>query len=332
MKFSYYSIAGKSLLILTTIIVLGKLCPNAVQAITTTSIDLSVSPPVNYVSIKPGETKSYEIRLENPGETTLEIVPSLLDFEADDRSGRPIVKKTGTFPYLKLNHGALNFGSSFTLEAQQKLKLIINLEIPKTAPEEEFTMTIFFSFKNKIDLNMPNTQAKVSGTVGSNLILLVTRNLSDRGEIQLKSISTWPTIDSFMPIQFKVLAENIGQNATAASGSATILDWHDQKLAEFTIYPDMILAGSSRELRENELISTEFRFKKPWLLGLYKIKIDLRKNSQLSTETVSLTKTIVALPITITLLPLIGYTLYYFYRTLLDKTKSKKKNENHIEQ
>ncbi len=298
------------------------------QAVTTSPIDLSVSPPVSYFSIKPGEVGKYEIELENLGESALEITPTLLDFEADNKTGQPIVKSSGTFPYLKLDNGQIKFDSSFVLEPRQKMAIPVNIEIPKNASEEEYAMTIFFTFKNKIDPKVPNSQARITGTVGSNLILLVTRNDTDRGELRIKNISSLPTIDSFMGIKFQASAENIGKNATPASGSATIYNWQNKELAKFEIHPDMILSGSSRELREKEFISNEFRYKKPFLIGLYKITIEINKNSQVGAEKVNMSRTILALPFSILLLPLVGYLLYSFYRALLDKTiSSKRKND-----
>lgn len=300
------------------------------KAVTTSPIDLSVSPPVSYVSIKPGESDFYEIRLENLGVEALEITPTLLDFEADNQTGQPVVKSTGTFPYLKLNNGLTKFESSFTLAPKQKLRIPVNIDIPKNASEAEYAMTIFFTFKNQIDPKVPNSQAKIAGTVGSNLILLITRNNSDRGELRVKSISALPTIDSFMDIKFQALAENIGKNATPASGSATIYNWQNKQLAKFDIHPDMILAGSSRELREKEFLSNEFRYKKPFLLGLYKITIELNKNSQDGAEKITMSKTILALPVSILVLPLLGYLLYSFYKALLKKTTREKKYESEL--
>jgi hypothetical protein len=292
-------------------------------------INLSISPPVTYMSIKPGETQTYEIKAENLGDDTLEITPSLLDFEADNKTGQPVVKQTGTFKHILINNGLSSFGESFTLKPKQKLNIPITIDIPRNGEEEEYAMTIFFTFKNKIDEAQQDSQAKVAGTVGSNLILLVTRNGLDRGNVVVKNIKSMPTIDNFMPIRFTTLAENIGKNATPASGSAKIFNWQNKEVAHFDIHPDMILSGSSRELREKDFLSSEFRFKKPFLLGIYRISVELNKNSIPDTETFTLNKTIVALPFSIILLPISGLLLYSGYRVVLKKThiKSSVKNE-----
>jgi len=295
-------------------------------------INLSISPPVTYMSIKPGEEQTYQIRVENLGDSTLEITPSLLDFDADNKTGQPIVKQTGTFKYIRINDGLSSFGESFYLEPKQKKAIPITVDIPRSEQEEEYAMTVFFTFKNKTDEKQKDSQAKVAGTVGSNLILLVTRNNLDRGNIIVKNITSMPTIDSFMPIRFTALAENIGKNATPASGSAKISNWQNREIAEFEIHPDMILANSSRELREKDFLSNEFRFKKPFLLGIYHISIELNKNSSPNSDVFVLNKTIVALPFSIILLPLSGIILYSGYRVILKKTNPRKKEVNETDQ
>jgi hypothetical protein len=307
--------------IITTIVSLLTFIGASDVSAQASTINLSISPPVTYMSIKPGEAQTYEIHAENLGDSTLEITPSLLDFEADDQTGQPIVKETGTFKYIKINDGLSSFGEKFLLKPKQRISVPVTIDIPKTGQEEEYAMTIFFDFRNQDLEPKKDSQARVAGTVGSNLILLVTRNNLDRGNLIVKSIKSFPTIDSFMPIKFSALAENIGKNATPASGSATITNWQNKEIAKFDIHPDMILSGSSRELREKDFVSNEFRYKKPFLLGLYKIKIELNKNTSPDSETFVLNKTIVALPFSIILLPLTGFLLYSGYRVILRKTK-----------
>lgn len=295
-------------------------------------INLSISPPVNYFSVKPGESERYEIQAENLGDSTLEVTPNLLDFEADNMTGQPVVKQTGTFEHLRLDDGNLDFGKPFYLEPKQKKKISVSINLPRNAEEEEYAMTIFFSFKNKLNESVSDSKARISGTVGSNIILLVTRNNLDRGNIVVKNIKSLPTIDSFMPIRFTALAENIGKNATPASGSATITNWQNKEVAKFEVHPDMVLAGSSREIREKDFLSNQFRFKKPFLIGMYKITVELNKNSQENTETVKLSKTIVALPFSIIILPLSAFLLYSGYRVVLGKTKPHRSRENETAQ
>ena len=114
-------------------------------------INLSISPPVLYLSIKPGEKLTYEIWAENLGDSALDVTPSLLDFEADNKTGQPVIKQTGTFKHIKVNNGLTTFGESFTLEPKQKRSVPITIDIPRSEQEEEYAMTIFFTFKNQVE-------------------------------------------------------------------------------------------------------------------------------------------------------------------------------------
>jgi hypothetical protein len=293
----------------------------------TSKINLSISPPITYVSIKPGEKKQYEIKIENPGNTTLEVTPSLLDFETDGQTGQPVVKETGTFPYINIQNTnpsekkLLDGSYTISVKPRQKINVPIIIDVPKSATQEEYYMTIFFTFKNANQEDLSDTKARVAGTIGSNLIVLVTRNGSDKGNMIIKRITSWPTIDSFMPLKFSVLAENIGENASPASGSATITDWENNEVATFEFHPDMILKESSRQLREKEFLSNQFRYKKPFLFGIYKITTKIKQNSLPEAEDFVTSKTIIALPFSILILPLVGILLYLGYKAILRKTK-----------
>jgi len=311
--------------ILTTLSILSIFNPQDIFAQSST-INLSVSPPITYMSIKPGEKKDFLVILENKGDTTLEVNPDVVDFDADNMTGQPILKETSTFPYisfasnLSIEKKKLNGEYTVVVEPHQTINLPITIDMPKGKQEEEHTMTLLFDFKKQTDDPSEDSQAKVAGTVGSNLILLVTNNNSDRGDLIVKKIKSLPTIDSFMPIRFTALAENLGKNATAASGSATISNWQNKEVAKFDIHPDMILSGKSRELREKDFVSSEFRYKKPFLIGIYQIKIELKKSSIPEAETFILKKTIIALPFSFVLLPLSGLLLYSGYRLVIKKT------------
>jgi len=117
------------------------------------------------------------------------------------------------------------------------------------------------------------------------------------------------------------LADNIGQNATPASGSATITDWQDNEVATFEFHPDMVLKESSRGLREKEFLSSQFRYKEPSLLGIYKVTAKIKQNSLSDSEYFTISKTIIALPFSILILPLGGILLYFGYSAILRKTK-----------
>jgi hypothetical protein len=62
------------------------------------NFNLSVTPEVQYMWIKPGSKIRHTITLENKGTTPLVVTPSIHDFEADGASGAQYLKKQLRFP------------------------------------------------------------------------------------------------------------------------------------------------------------------------------------------------------------------------------------------
>ena len=146
----------KKILILTSLFLIISASLVVKKAQADSKINLSVSPPITYISIKPGEEKQYEIKVENPGNSTLQITPSLLDFDADGMTGQPIIKETGTFKYIEIKSDQISFNQKFILKPGQIISIPININIPKSAIEEEYAMTIFLipnsrGFQGKIE-------------------------------------------------------------------------------------------------------------------------------------------------------------------------------------
>jgi hypothetical protein len=63
----------------------------------TPELNLSLSPPITYLSILPGETKSFQLNLQNSGSRNLLVQLQLADFESDNLTGQPILKLGSKF-------------------------------------------------------------------------------------------------------------------------------------------------------------------------------------------------------------------------------------------
>lgn len=316
--------------ILTLSIISGIFGPNPANAQSSRApMAVSVSPPVSYLTVKPGENLNYQIQVKNLSNVPLEIRPELADFVPDEMSGRPVLREGSNFNQLTIDGQPPALTVPFTLQPNQAKNVQVVIDLPPSAPEAEYSLTILFAFSINQEFLVGNSSsvgqsaAIVEGKVGSNLILLSSRNNLDRGLIKPIKITSLALIDSFMPIEFTARAENSGKNATPAVGFASIYDWRNKEIARFEIHPDMILANSSRPLREKDFLSEEFRYKGPLHVGFYKIKIELQENTTEKAQINHITKTIVAIPIVILLLPLLGLTMYLIYKSIIKKSKSK---------
>jgi len=232
------------------ILVLGvSLFTTTVVHAQTKAIELTIDPPVEYIHIMPGEKTSHTLTIQHTGSQKLEITPNLVGFETDGETGRPILLYGSTFRHLKLVAPYL-LGDSFILNPGDKKTITLQIDVPPDAQLGEFPQTLLFMAKTiSSDLSYSTSGSEVSGGLGTNIIINVSRFGDDRGQLEIDQIFKPSFVDSFSKLEFTILAKNVGLNATNASGSATIQNWQGKTVAEFEFYPDMILANNSRKLR-----------------------------------------------------------------------------------
>ncbi len=250
-------------------------------------IDLAVSPPTAFLKVKPGSQVTHTIIVENKSVQAVIITPKLVDFHPDGKTGRPVLGKKLTFPYFKLPKDGLK---PIKLDIGQKAKVNLVIDVPTGAVNQEYPTTIVLEASN---LDKSNKDTTVLGAVASNLVILVTDTEQPKTKLALKDVQLPKIIDSFKPLNFKLLAENKGQAATIASGSAVIKNWQGDELEKLPIWPTTLLATSTRYL-ETATISafkqndtqqktdeidikpqTTFTTKKSRWLGYYQLEISL---------------------------------------------------------
>jgi hypothetical protein len=316
--------------------------PSNATAQGTSDIDLSVSPPVKYFHIEPGQKKTIGITLEQKGRVPLEIVPSLVDFSSDGETGQPVLGDASDFRYLTVtlpnDDTETTSGTSFILKPGNKKNISLTLDIPTDAVEGEYPLTVLFRAKPDSSSTISQPGSKISAVVGSNLIVLISTTNRDRSNLLLEEIRTYKLVDSFMPLSFKLLAKNSGHNATTASGSATIKNWQNNEVAYFPMYPDMVLAQSTRLLRtasdleaasnDVSLIKNDFEYKPLFAIGPYTITATLEKHSNDILETSTVTQTVFALPFSLVIIILIIIGVWSIFSFL----STKNKNEETLEE
>jgi len=91
---------------------------------------LTISPPINEPEIKPGETKSYIIKISNPTKELVEATPEVMDFRAKGEGGEP------EFYAAEEASGQYALSSWITF-AEPKIALA-----PEQVKEFEYTITV----------------------------------------------------------------------------------------------------------------------------------------------------------------------------------------------
>ncbi len=278
------------------------------------AIDLTVSPPTAYVKVKPGAKVTHTIIIQNNSLGTVHLTPRIIDFRPRGQTGQVIISQFLTFPYFKLPAGGLK---PIDLAAQQKAKISLVIQPPKDAVTKEYPLVVLFQ-ASPTQSNQKETA--VSGTVASNLIVLVSRQSQFKPQLKIKKIQSARLIDSFQPLKFTVLAENKGVEAQIASGSATIFNWRQQPVAHFQLFPTSILGLSARPLKtialtqpqkqeQAPVTTNQFVTRKRFWLGYYTIKIKLNQG-----ETAN--ETVIALPYSLLLLGLAGLAVFIGYNSI----------------
>lgn len=303
-------------------------------------IDLAVGPPTAYLHLKPGTNSSHRLTIEQRGDLTLEVTPSLVDFVSDGKSGQPVLQPSSSFRYATLALPGDATGqtdpNSFTLSPRQKKNISLNFTIPSDAPEGEYPLTVLFRAKPDSTTTLTTGESEVSAVVGSNVIALISKSGEDKSSLSLEKIDSMQFVDSLMPISFTLIAKNTGKNASTASGSASITNWQNEELAEFPLYPDMILANSSRQLRTTSslekaatdptLIQDTFTYRTLFLLGPHTISAKLESANSTQLNQSSLTQTVFAFPFSILAIFIIFVAAWRFSIIL-----STKKNKSPIQ-
>ncbi|HEX7017746.1 MAG TPA: hypothetical protein VF209_02465 [Patescibacteria group bacterium] len=321
-------------ILLATIVLLNLylVLPISLASAQSAPIDLSVSPPTEYIQVAPGKSISHTVTIEQHGSLPLRITPSIVDFASDGETGQPVLQfeKGSSFRYLKIKNPDVQLGQPFSLNPGQKKQIVFQIEPPSEAVQGEFPLTLLFTAQPPTE-NTIGTGSQVSGMVGSNLVVLVSTGQTDKGKLVLEKIRAPRLVDSFGSLAFSLLAKNNGRNATTASGSATITNWQNQIVAEYTFYPDMILAQTSRLLRHGQSvesdaadnITADFKYKPAFLIGPYTITASLNENGLENQSQSLLSIRVFAFPFSLLIVTLLGVVLYFCYRFLVLHASSK---------
>ncbi len=260
------------------------LYPAPSQAQSSGDLQISITPPVTYLRLKPGAVTAHTITITNAGKADVRLSPSVVEFKSDGSSGQPILGGPSRFTYFKDAAAAFK---PLVVPAGKSAQLTLAIEIPPTASQEEFPMTILFRAEPVASLT---GGSQAIGVVGSNLIVAVTKTGLPPLSLSITDIKMLNLADSFRSIEFTPIISNSGTGAQQASGKVEITDWRGQIVAEYELYPDMVLAGSQRSARalarqanheENGAETVPepklFSFKQGFLIGPYKITTTVKQ-------------------------------------------------------
>jgi hypothetical protein len=252
---------------------------------------LSLSPPVTYLSIKPGETKPYELTLTNNGQRDLSVQLQLADFTSDGKTGTPVLKFNSQFTYLKPSNPAWNWNQAVVVKKNETVKVPFVLAVPTGAKETEAHLTILAK-GSQIGLGTTGSTA-VAGTVGSNLIIAIAQSEMNFSQVEFGDWKIPKTLDSLKGLDVTGLVKNTGQQSGPILGKATLTGPDGQMKKTWLFYPDVVLPGATRAVRvvdtttnpslppaswfgqPNVKLEPNLSYKPSWMFGAYTLKLEL---------------------------------------------------------
>lgn len=306
--------------------VLFGLAPSLVHAQDNSSsiYDLSVSPPTAYLRIRPGNLALHTIVLKNNGKSAISVTPKLVDFVSDGVSGQPILSNNSSFPYLDLDKTSFE---NVTLNPGSTAQLTLNFSVPSTAENKEYPLTVLF--EAKLPDQSPE-ETKVTGTIGSNIVVLVSDTDFLEQQFTVDSFASPPVIDSFQPLSFAPVIKNNSYAAGIASGSAQITNWQGTVVAQYQINPEVVLGYSTRQIQpvvtdqNQDVLEVKekglrfFSHRSAFLIGPYTFSIFVPSGDPSNEQLIEHKIVVWAVPISILIAVIVAaalITLYYVYRS-----------------
>lgn len=251
------------------------------QTASTSPFNLGVSPPTAYLRVKPGESALHTIILTNAGEQPISLIPELVSFRPDGLTGNPVLLEQLEFPYLDT---ARTPTTPIILQPEQQYQFPIHIIVPGDAQEAEHTLTVLF--RREADASLGSTSA-VGGVIGSNLIVLVSGTEQIPAQFEVADWQTPRLIDSLGTLRAAPIITNNSFAAQVASGSAAIVGPFGNTVADQTMFSEVVLGESSRQLRwihtpstptEPAELSEYIQHKQPFFFGPYTLLLEMAIN------------------------------------------------------
>lgn len=308
---------------------------NLIHAQTTNdNFALSVSPPVSYLHVKPGEKLRHSLIVKNNGNRPLQISVNVTDFKADGKTGQPVLQPGKIFN--REANPDLTFGEPFTLAPNRSHSINLQFDVADVIQDKEYPLAILvnaYSVDNRIDNQGINiSQAKAAGTVVSNLVVYIGENEENQGHLEIAQLNLPKVVDSFGGIMFDILARNNGNTATLIQGRTIIKNIFKQTISEYIFYPDFVLADSTRMVRGVEFspeildadglldpekannLSTQFLYKPPFMIGIYHLHFQLGQQQS--------NQAVIAFPFSFLIVIGVGFLMYWGYEKIKIRFKN----------
>lgn len=242
-------------LILPLILISFVFKPSQIKA---QNISLGIYPPLLEAMIQPGKSITQVYRLENQGETDLALTSQIIPFKPQGELGQVELTPEQNSPaqeWISFQNADLKLGEKFLLKAGASQQIVLRVDIPQNAAEDDYYLTLLFKNLPELMVNQSASQSQIK--IGGHLLLTV----SETGEPPRKaeisefkitnawfSLGHWQLIDSFASPLFNLRVKNIGRSLFKPMGVIQVSGWTGQPFV-LDLLPENILVGSIRQVQ-----------------------------------------------------------------------------------
>lgn len=205
---------------------------------------LNISPPSIHVSVKPGESASGNIVVDNRGESSLGILVYVQDWVYNP-DGSKTFMAAGTAP-LSCAKDIRVFPKTFKLEAGEKTSVQYTVTVPEDAKGGYYAVIFFESIPAEEVNKTEGMVVRFAGRLGS-IIYLETEGKSIKSGV-VKSFNVTPP-HSDKPLEVSLSFENTGNVYIGAEGTLNITDKDGNVFGKEIFGPVNTLPGDTREAK-----------------------------------------------------------------------------------
>jgi len=254
------------------------------------TLGLSLYPPLLEVMIKPGKAITQAYQIANQSKSDLIMTSKIIGFEPADELGNIQLKNNSPLAisdWFSFQNADLNLGDNFVLKAGQEQQVVLKIEVPEIALEDDYYLTLLFESQPELTLNQANSLNKIQ--IGGNLLLTVSETgepprKAEIIEFKIKNnlfkLGSWQFIDSFANPLFSLRIKNIGRSLFKPMGTLTISGWTGQKYI-LDLLPENILIDSIRQVpcfsadkNQPSPCKLETDWKNKFLIGPYQAEVN----------------------------------------------------------
>jgi len=229
-----------------------------VPSVSAQAVGLSLTPSLFQIAVQPGKSTTVTYRLQNtadPTTLTLRILPFT---KKDDAGHIELQSKLVTPLTFSLESSETTLGQAFFFKSRNTIPIKLHIQVPENTPEGDY----YYSLLAESEPPPPaegSTQVRVKASVGSNILLSVTRSgkLEIRGKIRSFSLSPHYTVNLFSKkvniydindsVQSTLIVENSGKNLIRPSGEVNLIGSLGGR-AKYDLPAENVLANSTRKL------------------------------------------------------------------------------------